>query len=355
MSPSAPSVAEPIAEVQSPRAVPFEPHEIELLDYPPVHAVSAATVASLAAVAALPNSRAIESSVPWSIRLADYFELTKPRISAMVLVAVAVAAFMGHWGPPAPWLLFHTLLGTALVAASASALNQRLERRTDGLMDRTADRPLPAGRLTDREVLWFGAATIVLGLAYLAVAVNWLTAALGAATWILYVVVYTPLKSRTPLNTVVGAVAGALPTLMGWAAVGGALDFASGGGLRVATLFLVVYLWQFPHFMAIAWIYRDQYAAAGLQMLTVVDPTGRRAGAQAVLGALALVPISLMPALQMPSPIYMAGAVVLGMAYLAAAAMFCWRRDQRSARVLLQTSLVYLPALLVLLVLSPWM
>jgi protoheme IX farnesyltransferase len=284
----------------------------------------------------------------------DYLELTKPRISALVLVTVAVSAFMAHWGPPAPFLLLHTLIGTALVAASASAWNQRLERRTDALMDRTADRPLPSGRLSDREVLWFGGLTIVAGLGYLAVAVSLLTAALGAATWLLYVVVYTPLKSRTPLNTVVGAVAGALPTLMGWTAVGGSLSFElAGGGLKAATLFLIVYLWQFPHFMAIAWIYRRQYAQAGLKMLTVVDPTGWRAGTQAVVAALALVPVSLAPILQNAGPIYFVAASVLGLIYFAAAASFCRWRDERSARRLLRISLVYLPALLLLFMFVP--
>jgi heme o synthase len=284
----------------------------------------------------------------------DYLDLTKPRISAMVLVTVAVSAFVAHWGPPAPWLILHALIGTALVAASASALNQRLERRTDALMERTADRPLPAGRLSDRQVLWFGGLTIVLGLCYLAVAVNPLTAALGAATWVLYVVVYTPLKSRTPLNTVVGAVAGALPTLMGWTAVGGSLSFElGGGGLKAATLFLIVYLWQFPHFMAIAWIYRRQYAEAGLKMLTVVDPTGWRAGTQAVVAALALVPVSLVPILQHAGPVYFVVASALGLIYFAAAALFCRWRDERSARRLLRISLVYLPALLLLFMLVP--
>jgi protoheme IX farnesyltransferase len=149
-----------------------------------------------------------------------------------------------------------------------------------------------------------------------------------------------------------------MPVLIGWAAAGGSFSFVGGplsGGMRVAALFLIVYLWQFPHFMAIAWIYRHQYAAAGLQMLTVVDDTGRRAGAQAVLGALALVPVSLLPALQASGRAYVTGAVALGIAYLCAAAVFCWWRDDRSARRLLQVSLVYLPALLVLLVLSPFM
>ena len=345
MSPSAPSLVEPMAEAQSVGHVAIRSDAGELLDYRPVHSEPADTTIAIPGAA---------RSIPWLVRLSDYLELTKPRISAMVLITVAVAAFMGHWGPPAPWLLLHTLVGTALVAASASALNQRLERRTDGLMDRTADRPLPAGRLTDREVLWFGAATIVLGLVYLAAAVNLLTAALGAATWILYVVVYTPLKTRTPLNTVVGAVAGAMPTMMGWTAVGGSLAFGPGGGaMRMATLFLVVYLWQFPHFMAIAWMYRRQYAAAGLKMLTVVDPSGRRAGRQAVAGALALLPVSLMPMLQHAGPIYFAAAWGLGLLYLAFAAAFCIHRDEASARRLLRVSLVYLPALLILFMLVP--
>ena len=261
-----------------------------------------------------------------------FLELTKPRISALVLVTVAVSAFMAHWGPPAPLLLLHTLIGTALVAASASALNQRLERRTDALMHRTADRPLP-GRAACRIGRCCGSVrlTIVVGLCYLAVAVSLLTAALGAATWVLYVVVYTPLKSRTPLNTVVGAVAGALPTLMGWTAVDGSLGFdLAGGGMKAATLFLIVYLWQFPHFMAIAWIYRREYAEAGLKMLTVVDPTGWRAGTQAVAAALALVPVSMVPILQHAGPVYFVVASALGFVYLAAAGMFGVRRDEQT-------------------------
>ncbi len=154
-------------------------------------------------------------------------------------------------------------------------------------MQRTAERPLPAARLQSSEVISFGAASLIVGAVYLALLVNPLTALMGLLTWLLYVAVYTPLKSRTSANTAVGAVAGALPVLMGWSAVGAPFSFVGGpvsGGLLVAALFLIVYLWQFPHFMAIAWIYRRDYGAAGLRMLTVVDPTGRRAGAQAILG-----------------------------------------------------------------------
>jgi heme o synthase len=282
------------------------------------------------------------------VRVADYVELTKPRIATLVLVTVAVSAFVAGWGPPAPWLLFNTLLGTALVASSASALNQWLERYSDAQMERTADRPLPSGRLGSGEVLAFGLLTIVLGFGYLAITVNWVTACLGMLTWITYVWIYTPLKRITPANTAVGAVAGALPVLMGWAAVDSNL------GLKAFTLFLIVFLWQFPHFMAIAWIYRHQYAAAGLQMLPVVDPSGRRAGAQAVVSALALVPVSLIPAvLELAGGVYFGWVLLLGLGQLACAVLFLLKLDEISARRLLRASLIYLPAVLLLLMLGP--
>jgi protoheme IX farnesyltransferase len=280
-------------------------------------------------------------------RAADYLELTKPRISVLVLVTVAISAYVARWGALDAGLLAHALMGTALVAASASALNQWLERRTDALMPRTLDRPLPAGRLASSEVIAFGVATIVLGLVYLAWLVNLSTALVGLATWVLYVCVYTPLKSRTTANTTLGAVAGAMPVLMGFTAVGAPL------GLEAATLFLIVYLWQFPHFMAIAWLYRRDYSAAGLRMLTVVDPTGRRAGAQALLAALALLPISLLPAaMHLGGVAYLAGALVLGLAQLMIATAFLRRLDESSARLLLRASLVYLPGLWFLLMLA---
>lgn len=284
----------------------------------------------------------------WTMRLADYVELTKPKIAALVLITVAVAAFVAAWGPPDPILLLHTLIGTTLVAGSASALNQWLEVDTDAQMERTAGRPLPAGRLTPRQVVWFGAVTIVLGTFYLAVAVNPLTAVLGVLTWTCYVWLYTPLKSRTPANTTIGAIAGAMPVLMGWASVGAPLD------AKAFSLFLIVFLWQFPHFMAIAWLYRRQYGEAGLQMLSVVDPSGRRAGAQALVSALALVPVSLVPSvLGIAGGIYFAWAVVLGVGQLACAVAFLVQMDDASARRLLRASLVYLPAIMLLLMLGP--
>lgn len=291
----------------------------------------------------------------WS-RLSDFFELSKPRIATLVLVVVAVSAFVASGGMPQPWTLIHTLIGTALIAASASAFNQVMERRTDALMDRTADRPLPSGRLHVGQTMTFGVVTLVLGTGYLAVLVNLLTAMFGLLTWLLYVVCYTPLKSRTSANTAVGAVAGALPVLIGWASADASFSFAGGpmsGGMRVAALFLILYLWQFPHFMAIAWIYRRQYADAGLQMLTVVEPSGQRAGLQSILAALALPPISVLPALYLPGAVsYSIGALTLGIVYLGASIWFCWRRDELTARTLLHTSLIYLPALLVLLTMS---
>ncbi len=283
-------------------------------------------------------------------RVADYVELTKPRIALLVLVAVAVSACVSQWGIVLhPLNLVHTLLGTLLVAASASAMNQWLERHRDARMPRTADRPLPAGRLSSFEVLTFAAISIVAGFLYLFAAVGWLTALLGLATWVLYVWVYTPLKSRTSLNTLVGAIPGAMPILIGWSATGAAFD------LRAVALFTILFLWQFPHFMAIAWIYRDQYRQGGMKMLPVVDPTGRSAGLQAVIAALALLPVSLIPGLFTPSSsVYLVAALALGIGQLICALLFYRRLDDAAARRLLRASLIYLPALLLLLMLIPF-
>jgi protoheme IX farnesyltransferase len=279
---------------------------------------------------------------------ADWIELTKPKILALELVVVAVAAIVASsWGPPDALQLIATLLGTALTAASASLLNQWLERKTDGLMQRTENRPLPQGRVRAAHVFWAGAALIVAGVALLAVFVGPAPAALGLLTWTLYVWIYTPLKRLSHANTLVGAIAGALPALIGWTSTGREIDMIA------ATLFLVVFLWQFPHFMAIAWLYRRDYAAGGMKMLSVVDPSGRRAGAQAVTAALALAPVSLIPAMLLLEPTYFVGALALGVAQLLCAVRFSHRRDDASARWLLRASLVYLPALLLLLLSVP--
>jgi protoheme IX farnesyltransferase len=272
---------------------------------------------------------------------ADYLELAKPKIMLMELVTVAVAAAVANSGVPDLWLLAHVLSGTFLVAAGASAWNQWLEPHTDALMDRTAARPLPAARLTSREVALFGTVVTLAGVAYLGLMVNPLTAVLGALTWLIYVAVYTPLKSRSSANTAVGAVAGALPILMGWTAVGGRLN------LIAATLFSIVFLWQFPHVMAVAWIYRRQYAAAGLKMLPAVDPSGLRAGVQAAVAALALLPVSLLPAvIGSAGPLYFIGALALNLGQLCCAVAFLRRRNDRTARALFRATLIYLPVLL---------
>lgn len=294
----------------------------------------------------------VDTERPYSIaeRLADMAELTKVRIAIMSLVTVAVAGYVSRFGQPNLWPLWHALLGTAWVASSASALNQWLERQSDGRMARTANRPLPAGRMTSQQVLSFATITFILGMAWLIVGAGPLPAAAGFATWLIYAWIYTPLKRRTTWNTAVGAVSGAAPVLIGWTAAGGALDS------RLAALFLLVFLWQFPHFMAIAWLYRRQYADAGMLMMTVKDPSGRRAGVQAVLGAAALLPICAVFGLFAPGP---AGLLLVGCTLLLAAGQlicaiaFLQHRDDTSARRLLRASLVFLPGVLMLLTFVP--
>jgi protoheme IX farnesyltransferase len=284
-------------------------------------------------------------------RVLDYVELTKPRIAVLELVVVVTAGFVATWGQPSPSSLLAALVGTLLVAASASAANQWIERRQDARMARTAERPLPAGRLTGSEVLVFSAVTVLLGGGELLWCVGPACAGWALLTWVLYVLVYTPLKTRSPANTAVGAVAGALPMLIGWSATGAEID------ARAIALVLLLFLWQFPHFMAIAWLYRRDYAQAGYKMLTVVEPSGRRAGWQAVLSALALVPVSIVPLLGLPgagSVLYVVGALLLGLGQLALAAAFWQRATDVRARLLLRASLVYLPTLLVMLLLAPW-
>lgn len=284
-------------------------------------------------------------------RAFDYVELTKPRIAVLLLVVVAAATVVATWGQPNPLLMLHAMFGTVLIAGSASAANQWIERERDIFMPRTARRPLPAGRLSAWEVAIFAGVLLVAGLAYMAFVLGLQTAAWGTLTWAIYVLLYTPLKPVTSANTAIGAVAGAMPVLIGWSATGVALD------MRALALFLIVFLWQFPHFMAIAWLYRSQYAAAGHQMLTVVDPTGRRAGRQAIVSALALVPVSLVPALQASGWVglaYFAVATVLGLAQFAIAVWFCATRSEHSARWLMRASLIYLPAVLAMLMLIPW-
>jgi protoheme IX farnesyltransferase len=278
-------------------------------------------------------------------RFADYAELTKPRVSVLVLFTVAAGAALAARGMPDWALLFHTLFGTALVAAGASAGNQLLERHTDALMRRTQNRPLPSGRLQPVEVLVFAVVLGAGGVAYLLALLPRPTAALVAAfTALSYVFLYTPLKRITSLNTLVGAVPGALPPVIGWTAVHGSLDPEG------MVLFLILFIWQVPHFLAIAWIYRDDYARAGLCMLPVIDRGGGMSGRQMVSYCLALIPASLTPAvLGLAGPVYVLGAVVLGIGFLSSAVSFTRQRTAERAWRVLRASLIYLPGLLALL------
>ena len=281
-------------------------------------------------------------------RLADYVALTKPRIAVMVLFTVAVGAILAAGTAIDPFVLLHAVVGTALVASGASALNQLIERDSDGRMRRTVSRPLPAGRLQPLEVLLFGSALAVVGLVYLAVTLRQSCTPLVAAfTFIAYVGIYTPLKSRTTLNTLIGAVPGALPPVIGWTAVRGEI------GPEAWMLFAVVFLWQVPHFLAIAWIYRDDYGRAGLLMLPVVDPDGRLTSRHMVLWTLSLVPASFAPSvLGSAGPLYLLGAFALGLVFLARALGFAHSRSIEDARRVLRASLIYLPGLLVLLLMD---
>lgn len=281
-------------------------------------------------------------------RAADYLALTKPRVAVLVLFTVAAGALLGGRGEVSLALLLHTVLGTALVAAGASALNQWIERHSDGRMRRTENRPLPAGRLSPVEAFVFGCLLGAGGVTYLALALPRPWAALIAAiTFVCYVAVYTPLKARTPLNTLIGAVPGALPPIIGWCAVRGEIT------LEAVTLFTILFLWQVPHFLAIAWIYRDEYARAGLCMLPVIDRDGRLTARNMITYCLALIPASLEPVLLGSAGLfYLGGAVLLGLGFLASALAFQKARSVRQARRVLRMSLLYLPGLLALLLVS---
>lgn len=291
----------------------------------------------------------------WLARVVQFAALMRPRIALLVLVVVAVSAYVAGGGRPDPVAVAQALLGTLLVAGSATAWNQWLERRRDGLMARTARRPLPAGHLPSAPALVFAVLTAAGGGLYLALAVNRWAALWAGLAWAIYVAVYTPLKSRTPLHTAVGAVAGALPVLIGWSAAGGNPPLAADP--RSGALFLVLFLWQFPHFLAIAWIYRAQYAAAGFRLLTVVDPSGRRAARLGLLAAGAVLPISLVPAgfLSAGAALgYSLAACTLAGVQLAAAVRFHRCRSEATARGLLRATLLYLPLLLAALAAATW-
>ena len=279
--------------------------------------------------------------------LAVYADLFKARLTCLVLLTTLVGFYIGFRGPVDFLLLLRLLAGTALLASGAAALNQLVEREYDAKMRRTQDRPLPSGRLQPQTVLLVGGGSALFGLFYLAQAVNLTTSLVGAVSLGCYLFVYTPLKRLTWLNTLAGAVPGALPPLMGWTAARGEL---SGLGL---TLFAIQAFWQLPHFMAIAWMYREEYARAGFQMLPVVDPAGTRTAHQAIGYTLLLLAVSLCPFLfNLAGPLYLTAAVMLGLVFVAFALWFARERTLGRARRLFYVSLVYLPLLLAVMVLD---
>jgi protoheme IX farnesyltransferase len=293
------------------------------------------------------------SSVPVTLapvraaRAADYLALTKPRLNLLVIATSAAGYYLGAPGKPDLAQMTVAVAGTALVAGSAAVLNQVYERNTDALMRRTRMRPLPDGRVTPGEAKIFGVVLAAAGLALLAACTNVLAFVAAAATLIVYLHVYTPLKRRSPLATLVGAIPGGLPPLIGWAASHHTLSW---GG---AALFAIVFLWQIPHFMAIAWLYRDDYGKAGFPMLPVIEPDGARTGRHAVAYAAILLPVSLAPAaIRLSGTTYAAVAAVLGAILLGLAFRFAQSRNDSSARRLFVGSIIYLPLIWIAMILD---
>jgi heme o synthase len=280
-------------------------------------------------------------AVPGIRRRWAYVVLTKPDVTFLVVITTVAGFYLGSPGRLDWFLLLHTLCGTMLVAGGTAALNQYVERDMDSLMRRTASRPLPAGQLQPLEVLVFGLGAILSGSLWLALVVNRLAALIALATYLLYLGAYTPLKKRTPLATAVGAFPGALPPLIGWAAATGSISL--GGWI----LFAILFFWQFPHFMAIAWMYREDYARAGIKMLPVVDPKGDATFAQIIWTSAVLVPASLLPSLVGLAGIrYFFGALVLGMILLQVGLWANRTRTNVRAKWLMHATVVHIPLLL---------
>ncbi len=283
----------------------------------------------------------------WLQRSLDYITLTKPEVNFLVVVSTLAGFYLGSRGPLNWKLLLPTLLGTLLVASGTGSLNQVIERQADAQMRRTADRPLPAGRLSPAEAFWFGALLAAAGGLFLWRAVNPLASLLALLTLASYLLFYTPLKKKTPLCTLVGAFPGAMPPLIGWAAARGSLS------LEACVLYAILFLWQFPHFLAIAWMYREDYARAGLQMLPRGDHEGRSISRQILACSLTLVAVSVIPTfLGQVGMTYFFGALVLGLGLLASGARLATARSNVLARQLLLASVVYLPLVFGLMMLD---
>lgn len=277
-------------------------------------------------------------------RMADFVALTKLRLNSLILLTTWVGFYLGTPGPMNFGLLFHTLFGTFMVAGGAAALNQVWERDNDARMRRTMNRPLPAGRLETWEGAVFGLTIAIVGTAWLGFFANALTAVLGLISFLTYVVVYTPMKVRSAWNTVVGAISGALPPVMGWTAVRGTL------GPEAMVLFAILFLWQHPHFFALAWRYREDYRIGGFRMLSHSDPDGRRSGIVMMFTAALLLPVAaLLSPLGVTGSIYLVCSFVLGMVYLLACIWFLAVRTDKVAMKAFLASLAYLTLLLTLM------
>ena len=280
-------------------------------------------------------------------RLGEYLELTKPRITLLVLITTAVGFYMNSTGGIDGLLLLHPIVGVGLVAGGASALNQYQERHQDARMHRTRERPLPEGRITEFDALVFSWSISVAGIVYLLLFTNLVTGVLAAITLTLYVFLYTPLKSRTALAILVGAVPGAAPPILGWTSAGGAVD-----GMAIV-LFSIVFLWQMPHFLAIAWLYDEDYLRGGFQKLTIRNTGAESASLQIIFFCCALIPISILPtSFGVTGNIYMFGALMAGVVYLGYGLAVALVRSDVAARRLLKASVLYLPAVFLLMVID---
>jgi protoheme IX farnesyltransferase len=280
-------------------------------------------------------------------RVSAYLELTKPRITFLIVLTSAAGFALASRGRLEYLNLIVSLFGIALLSSGIATLNQYAERDLDGLMRRTASRPLPAGKLAPWEALAFGSALTILAELYLLVLVNPLSAVLGLTVIAGYLFAYTPLKTRSSLSTVVGAFPGAVPPLIGWSAATGTLS------IEAWVLFAILFLWQFPHFLAIAWMYREDYGRAGILMLPVVEPDGRVTAQQIVVYTLMLIPVSLLPTvLGVSGRIYFFGALVLGLAFLYCSVRAAFSMSRQQARQLLLASVLYLPLLFILMVVN---
>ena len=280
-------------------------------------------------------------------KIFEYLELTKPRITALVLVTTLVGFYMGSGQGLNSLLVLHAVVGTGLVAGGASALNQYLERHHDRRMVRTKDRPLPDRRIPEGKALLFAASISLGGVGYLLIFTTILTGALAALTLLLYAFVYTPLKTRTSAATLVGAVPGAAPPMLGWTAAGGDLD-----GMALA-LFAIVFLWQMPHFLAIAWVYDDDYMRGGFSKLSIRNAGELNTSRQIIFFCSVLVPVSLLPTIfSVTGTLYLFAAILLGFIYLGYGIAMAIYRSQRAARRLLRVSVLYLPLVLVMMLID---